>query len=361
MRRGFQFRDFVVEQNDDRGIKFKVNVANGTDGHGVPTGFDAERANFLQITVTDRTGKVIFLSGDRDPNGDIRDTESTYVHNRKLPVDKYLFNLQSHFLVTLLRGGERPQVLPTNKSIDPLPFVRPPSNAAILLGRPNGARKQALVIPPGGSRWAPYEVEKKALTGQKPYKVNIKFVTQMVPINLVADIAATGFDYNMSAMEIAHEVIDKSQILWDKTVVLPSKPMVINLKPTEAEVMAVPTKGYIPVLAPAKVVKIEETVVKKIEPVKKEEPVKTDRELLDEPVKKAPEMKNETEELKKDAPAPENKTEPGKTDLLEAPEKKDMQEKKTDLLEAPEKKDMPEKKPDTPEVKKDANEKPAQQ
>jgi hypothetical protein len=105
--------------------------------------------------------------------------------------------------------------------------------------------------------------------------------------------------------------------------------------------MAIPTKGYIPVLAPAKVVKVEETVVKKVEPDKKEEPVKTDRELLDEPVKKAPEMKSDTEEIKKDTPAPEKKIEPEKKDSLDAPEKKDTPEKKTD----------------TPEVKKDAQKK----
>ena len=288
LRRGFQFRDFVVEQNNDKGLKFKLKVANGTDGHGVPTGFDAERANFLQVTVTDRKGKVIFRSGDRDPNGDVRDSESSYVHDRKLPVDKYLFNLQSHFLVTLLRGGERPQILPTNKSIDPLPYVRPPTNAAILLGRSNGARKQALVIPPGGFRWAPYEVEAKALTGEKPYKVNFKFVTQMVPINLVGDIAPAGFDYNMSAKEIAREVIEKAQILWDKTIVLPPKPIVISLKPTEAEIMATPDKPYIPELAPPKVVKVVEL-----------------------PAKKATPPPPDAIEKKPDAgPAPENKTEP---------------------------------------------------
>ncbi len=181
LRRGFQLHDFVLEQNDARGIKFKVKVVNGTDGHGTPTGFDAERANFLQVTVTDRRGRVIFVSGDRDPNGDYRDEESSYVHDRQMPLDKYLFALQSKFLVTLIRGGERVQILPTNKSIDPLPYVRPATNADALLARPSGARKQSIVLPPNGYRWAPYQVSAERLTGQTPYKVNLKFITQMVP------------------------------------------------------------------------------------------------------------------------------------------------------------------------------------
>ena len=51
LRRALQLHDFVLEQNDSRGIKFKIKVVNATGGHGAPTGFDAERAYFLQVTV----------------------------------------------------------------------------------------------------------------------------------------------------------------------------------------------------------------------------------------------------------------------------------------------------------------------
>ena len=345
LRRGFQLGELLVERNDSDGIKFKVKVLNGTDGHGVPTGFDAERCDFLQVTVTDRTGKAIFKSGDRDPNGDVRDSHSSYVHNWKLPFDKYLFSLQSKFLITLLHGGEKEQILPTNKSIDPIPFVRPPTNAAILLGRPNGARKQALVIPPGGFRWAPYEVEKKELTGKPPYKVNIKFITQMVPVNLVGDIASTGFDYNMSAKKVADEVVGRSQTLWDKTIVLPQKPVSISLKPTESEILAPPYKPFLPDLIYAKAsAKVEPEKKKEVPPLtgtkgsEKPEPA-----LPDAAEKKPPETKEPAPEKKEDAP-----------DV-----KKDAPEKKDDAPEA--KKDAPEKKEDAPEAKKDTDAKPAQQ
>jgi hypothetical protein len=246
LRRGFQLHDFVLEQNDSRGIKFKVQVVNGTDGHAVPTGFDAERANFLQVVVTDRRGKPMLVSGDRDPNGDVRDNESSYVQDRKMPLDQYLFSLQSKFLVQLIRGGERVQILPTNKSIDPLPYVRPATNADALLARPNGARKQSIGLPPGGDRWANYKIPASRLTGQTPYKVNIRFIAQMIPVNLVGDIAEVGFDYNMSPKAVAERVVERSQTLWNKTIVLPSRPALISLKPTEREIMAPPVKPFLP-------------------------------------------------------------------------------------------------------------------
>ena len=63
------------------------SVSSGTDGHGVPTGFDAERLIFLQVTVKDSKGNTVYVSGDRDPNGDVRDAHSLYVHNGELKLD----------------------------------------------------------------------------------------------------------------------------------------------------------------------------------------------------------------------------------------------------------------------------------
>ena len=108
---GYRLGDVKVKKASRDGISFKVEVKNGTDGHNVPTGFDAERIVYLQVTVTDANGKVVFKSGDLDPNGDLRDAHSLYVHNGELPMDKYLFNLQSKFVTRMIRGGEREQVL----------------------------------------------------------------------------------------------------------------------------------------------------------------------------------------------------------------------------------------------------------
>ncbi|HTQ31852.1 MAG TPA: hypothetical protein VMI53_11645, partial [Opitutaceae bacterium] len=246
LRRGYQLGDFVVTENDARGLSFKVQVVNGTTGHGVPTGFDAERMSFLQITVRDSAGTVVFRSGDRDPNGDVRDLHSAYVVNNELPLDTQLFSLQSKFITTNLRGGEREQLLAVNYSVDPLPYIRPNTSPGILVARPTGARKQAKVLPPGSFRWAVYDVPAKNLTGQAPYTVNIRFIAQMVPVNLLQEICGTGLDYGLNPREIADRIVKGGHVLWDRTLVIPQDTaQTISLAPTEEEIMAPPPPGEV--------------------------------------------------------------------------------------------------------------------
>ena len=108
---GFRLGDIQEDRGLAQGLHFRVLVYNGTDGHGVPTGFDAERVFFLRTIVWDQTGTIVYVSGDLDPNGDVRDSHSAYVHNGKLPIDRQLFTLQSRFITRNIRGGEREQVL----------------------------------------------------------------------------------------------------------------------------------------------------------------------------------------------------------------------------------------------------------
>ncbi len=220
LRRGYVLGDVRVRRASERGLAFDVEVRNGTDGHNVPTGFTAERLVFLQVTVTDADGEVVFRSGDLDPNGDVRDLHSRYVHDGKLPLDEQLFSLQSRFLTQMVRGGEREQILAVNHSIDPLPYVRPEVRPTILTGRPFAARIHKQGIEPGGKRVASYAVDASTLTGRAPYSANIKLIAGMVPVNLVGAIAGVGFDYGMSAREIADAVVAGHRTLWERDVVL---------------------------------------------------------------------------------------------------------------------------------------------
>ena len=130
--------------------------------------------------MSDRHDTVVFKSGDLDPNGDVRDAHSLYVENGVLKRDEYLFNLQSRFMIRMIRGGERGEVLPINYSQDPLPFIRPSTRSTLLQGRPDGARKHRRTIRPGGSIWAKYKVELAQLAGTEgPYKANIKIIDGM--------------------------------------------------------------------------------------------------------------------------------------------------------------------------------------
>ncbi|MDX2227578.1 MAG: multiheme c-type cytochrome [Verrucomicrobiae bacterium] len=237
LRHGYQLGTLKVHRNDSRGIRFDVEVRNATDGHGVPTGFDAERLVFLETTVRDRTGKIVFQSGDRDPNGDVRDLHSEYVNRGEVPLDDHLFSLQSKFLLRNLRGGEREQVLPVPVSQGALPFNRPNITSSLLQAAPSATRKQALIIPPNGSRLAEYEIDGDQLSGKGPYKVQLRFICQMVPVNLVNAISGMGFDYNLSPRDVANRVVEGGFVLWNHTVELPATGRSLNLKPSSAEVL----------------------------------------------------------------------------------------------------------------------------
>jgi hypothetical protein len=218
LRNGIHLSDNInIIKSDPGGLQFSIDVINATLGHGVPTGFDAERLYFLEVTVTDSHGNKVYVSGDRDPNGDVRDSHSVYVHNGEREEDKDLFSLQSIFLVRTLRGGEREQILPTNLSADVLPFVRPETRATTLVGHPLGARKHKQTIEPLGHRTAIYTVPADKLRSGERYRITMRFIVQMVPVNLVDQIQDAGFDYGMSPADIARRIVDGSAALWTRS------------------------------------------------------------------------------------------------------------------------------------------------
>ena len=219
LRNGFDLGGIeVTEASDAGGLAFEVDVRNATDGHGVPTGFDAERVIFLQIRVRDRDGNTVYVSGDRDPNGDLRDSHSLYVHNGELPLDEDLLSLQSRFLVRMERGGEREEVLTLNHSGSPQPFIRPETRATTIYGRPRSARKHKMTIAPLGQRTGTYEVPAERFGDNGPYTVNAKLISQMVPVNLIAAIQEVGFDYGMSPKEIAERVVEGAETIEEKRI-----------------------------------------------------------------------------------------------------------------------------------------------
>lgn len=221
LKNGYQLGEVVVDEAGRDGIEFKVQVKNATAGHNVPTGFIAERVVALQVTVTDGTGKVVFKSGDLDPNGDVRDLHSLYVHNGELPLDEQLFSLQSRFLTRMVRGGEREQVIAVNYSPDPLPYIRPSTSSTILTGRPRGARTHRAGIEPLGHRWAEYHVDAEKLQGSKPpYSAKVRLLAGMIPVNLIDAIKVAGFDYGMSPRDVAEKVVEGHRILWERNIEL---------------------------------------------------------------------------------------------------------------------------------------------
>ena len=216
MKAGYKVEDFVVEEaNLSDGLKFKIKLRNAVLGHNAPSGFIHERMVFFQITVTDSRGKVVFRSGDRDPNGDLRERPSRYVRAGKLPLDAQLFNLQSHFMVRNFFGGERTQQRFIPFSMTTRPFVRPPTNPVAILMRPNATRTFKAGIEPGGFRWATYEVDGNSLKAGETYTLHMKLIAQPMPAFFVHVNAGVGLDFNFSLRELAKRMVDISMDLWE--------------------------------------------------------------------------------------------------------------------------------------------------
>jgi hypothetical protein len=220
LRNGYLLGEISTLRADPRGLRFQVEVRSGTSGHNVPTGFDAERLVWLHVQVFSPDGTVIKESGDLDPDGDLRDLHSAYVHDHELPLDEELFNLQSKFVTRILRGGERERVLSVATSASVLPFLRPERRSSILQGGPRGARKHKKGIEPGGRRTPVYTVDEKALQGPGEYRIRVALKAAMVPVNLVREIAEVGFDYGLSPRAIARELIQNHLVLHEREIVV---------------------------------------------------------------------------------------------------------------------------------------------
>ena len=216
LRNGYAIGDIAIQKATEKGVKFSVQVKNITKGHNTPTGFTGERLVWLNVVVTDNTGKVVFESGNTDPNGDVLDGESSYVHAGQLPLDKQLFSLQSRFLVQNIRGGERERTVTIPYSTTSLPFLRPTRLSLILTGESTVERNHRKGIEPLGQRKAKYSIKKGQLSGNGPYDVSVKLMGQMVPINLITTIQVVGFDYGLSPRQVADRVVAGREVIVER-------------------------------------------------------------------------------------------------------------------------------------------------
>ncbi|HTT80029.1 MAG TPA: multiheme c-type cytochrome [Stellaceae bacterium] len=213
LRNGYGLGTIETTAASPDGLSFSVEVRNLTNGHNVPTGFTEERPVWLEVWVTDPNGDVIFRSGDRDPNGDLRDRDSEWVRDGMEPLDSQLFSLQSHVLTRNLRGTEEPVVEPIPFSQTALPYVRPSTFSQILLGRPTVARNQKVSIEPDGERTADYHVGGAAMAGPGTYHVVVRLMSQAVPVNLVLASQYVGFDYGYSPRDVVNRLVAGSVVI----------------------------------------------------------------------------------------------------------------------------------------------------
>ena len=106
----------TVPRSSDFNVEVKVE--NTGAGHGIPTGFTAERQVWIEIVVKDADGNVLFVSGDLDDNKDLRNNHSHAVEEGKVPLDEYLINFQSKFVKGIYDDGTYEEVLLPFKAFD---------------------------------------------------------------------------------------------------------------------------------------------------------------------------------------------------------------------------------------------------
>ncbi len=163
-------------------LNFHYVVRNLSEGHNMPSGsLGAQPQLWLNAVLVGPDGTRLWESGDLDSNGDLRDVQSEEVNHRRLPADLQLFNMQTKFLITNVKGTEREMALPVNLDIDPIPFFRPGAVPYTVLNHPPFVRMEAHSIPPMDSRKAKYSVPAERMHLRGRYRLSVRMRSRVEP------------------------------------------------------------------------------------------------------------------------------------------------------------------------------------
>ena len=166
-----------------RPLPFHFCVTNTNSGHNMPSGsLGAQPQLWLNTVLIGPNGDRLWESGYLDSNGDLCDLHSLDVAQRLVPLDKQLFNLQSKFLTTNVKGTDREMYLPINVDVDQLPFLRPAAQPVTVLNHPPGIRMEGHSIPPLGSRKAKYVIPRDLMQQPGIYRISVRMRSRAEPI-----------------------------------------------------------------------------------------------------------------------------------------------------------------------------------
>jgi hypothetical protein len=119
------------------------------------------------------------------------DLHSLDVRAGKIAHDDQLFNLQTKFLTTNVKGTDREMYLPVNFDVDQLPFLRPPAQPVTVMNHPPFVRMESRSIPPLGNKKASYSVPGEYLTKPGRYKLAVRMRSRAEPIYFMRFVGAT--------------------------------------------------------------------------------------------------------------------------------------------------------------------------
>lgn len=196
-------------------LPITVAVTNSGAGHNLPTGFAAERQLWLEVIVTDSTGRQIFISGNTDENGDLLDPDSEEVRAGKLPIDLDLFNLEAQFINLDFKGTDAENISTVNRFLDPVPFVTPPQTPSLINGNVPAGRIFKRGIPPLETRTADYRVE-VPWDAAGPLTVSVRLRYRNLPPHLLAELGIPKYRAKLRVVDLA---TFKKQVAIDSAAV----------------------------------------------------------------------------------------------------------------------------------------------
>ena len=173
-------------------FSFYYEVTNTNSGHNLPSGsLGAQPEIWLNVALTNPSGETVWESGYVDSHGDMADLHSMDVAAGKIEHDDQLFNLQTKFLTTNVKGTDREMPLPVNFDIDPLPHLRPGAVPTTVLNHPPFIRMEGRSLPPLGSRKAEYKIPASAFTEPGTYRLSVRLRSRAEPIYFMRFVEAT--------------------------------------------------------------------------------------------------------------------------------------------------------------------------
>lgn len=173
-------------------LKFRYCLTNLNSGHNMPSGsLGAQPQIWMNVVLIGPDGCRLWESGYLDSNGDLADNHSLDVLARKVPLDTQLFNLQTKFLTTNVKGTDREMYLPVNFDIDQLPFLRPPQQPVSVINHPPFIRMEGHSIPPLGKRNAKFSIPSRLIQAPGTYRLSVRMRSRAEPIYFMRFCNAT--------------------------------------------------------------------------------------------------------------------------------------------------------------------------
>ena len=173
-------------------LRFHYCVTNTNSGHNMPSGsLGAQPQLWLNVVLIDPDGNRVWESGYLDSVGDLADLHSEDVACRRVPLDKQLFNLQTKFLTTNVKGTDREMFLPINFDVDQLPFIRPAPQPVSVLNHPPFIRMESHSIPPLGSRKAKYVIPADLIRQPGTWRLSVRMRSRAEPVYFMKFVKST--------------------------------------------------------------------------------------------------------------------------------------------------------------------------